>query len=87
MTDLAYTDGNSIAGPLAEMFALDITGASTVCVGCRQRSSVAELRVYAAGPGSVARCPACGGVVLRYARTPTNAVVDLRGTFSLSIPC
>ena len=87
MTDLAYTDGNSLAGPLSEMFSFDITGASTTCVGCRRRSSVAELHVYAAGPGSVARCPGCDAVILRYARTPTSAFVDLRGTFALSIPC
>ena len=86
MTELAYTDGNSLAGPLSEMFISDITGASTTCVGCRRRSSVAELRVYSAGPGAVARCPGCEAVVLRYARTATSAVVDLRGTFALSIP-
>jgi hypothetical protein len=87
MTDqLDYTDGNALAGPLAELLAVDITRATTSCVGCGRRSQVAQLRVYAAGPGTVARCPGCEAPVLRYARTPTRAILDLRGTVSFSVP-
>jgi hypothetical protein len=86
MTDESYTDGNALAGPLGDVFAVDVTVGMTTCVGCGRRSRVAELHVYATGPGSVARCPGCGDPVLRYVRTPTAAVLDLRGTLTLSVP-
>jgi hypothetical protein len=81
-----YTDGNALAGPLAEMFAVDVTVAATTCAGCGRRSAIAQLHVYSAGPGTIARCPGCQDAVLRYARTPTAAILDLRGTISLSVP-
>lgn len=87
MTDEpSYTDGNMLGGPFAELFAVDLTEATTTCVGCGRRSRVAQLHVYAAGPGTVARCPGCHDSVIRYVRTPTSAVLDLRGTISLAVP-
>lgn len=83
---MTYIDGNGLAGPLAEVFAVELTEASTTCVGCGRESSVAQLRVYMSGPGAVARCPGCEATVLRLARTPGRAILDLRGTLSLSIP-
>ena len=83
---LAYTDGNALAGPLADLFAVDITRASTSCVGCGGQSAVAELHLYTAGPGFVARCPHCQDPVLRYVRTPSTAILDLRGTVRLEAP-
>ena len=81
-----YIDGNSLAGPLAELFAVDVSIAATTCAGCGRRSQLAQLLVYSGGPGTVARCPGCDDPVLRYVRTPKAAVVDLRGTISFSVP-
>ena len=81
-----YLDGNVLAGPLRELFAVDVTSARTQCVGCGQRASVAELETYPGGPGLVARCPGCHTAVLRYARTPTTAYLDLRGALTMSVP-
>jgi hypothetical protein len=81
-----YVDGNRLAGPLADVFAVDITAASTSCIGCGRRSVVAQLHVYVVGEGYVARCPGCQDPVLRYARTSTGGVLDLRGTLSLQVP-
>jgi len=80
-----FTDGNSLAGPLAELFAVDVTTATAVCAHCGRRGVVAELHVYAAGPGTVARCPACQEPVLRFVRTAESLVLDLRGAVSLSV--
>jgi len=80
-----YQDGNVLAGPLAEVFALDITGTAAVCAGCNRVGVVAELRVYARGPGLVARCPGCTDVMLRYAETPHGRWLDLRGTAVLRL--
>ncbi|MEN3361134.1 MAG: hypothetical protein V7637_5116 [Mycobacteriales bacterium] len=85
MTD-GYTDGNALAGPLREVFALDLTAATGRCVGCGVENPVAALRVYGPAPGLVARCPNCADVVLRLVRGPDAAWLDLRGTVHLRIP-
>jgi len=85
MTTEGFHDGNVLGGPLRDLFAVDITSASTVCCGCGRQGSVATLRVYA-GPGMVARCPGCDAVVMRYARLDGHMVLDLRGTVRLTVP-
>ncbi|GAB3590767.1 hypothetical protein GCM10027446_06490 [Angustibacter peucedani] len=86
MTTTEHLDGNALAGPFSELFAVDVTLAVTTCVGCGRVSRVAELQVYLAGPGAVARCPGCQDTVARYVRTPTEGHLDLRGTLSLTVP-
>ena len=81
-----YTDGNVLAGPLREVFAVDVTAAVSRCASCGRTGPVATLRVYTHAPGLVARCPGCGEVVLRMTRGPASAWLDLRGTVSLQIP-
>jgi len=84
-----YEDGNALAGPLREIFAVDITVATVRCASCGLTGPVATLKVYGqAGraPGSVARCPGCEAVLLRLVRGPNTAWLDLRGTVSLQIP-
>lgn len=81
-----YEDGNALAGPLREIFAVDVTAAIGRCAGCGLTGAVATLRVYRHAPGLVARCPGCDAVVLRLVRGPDDAWLDLRGTVSLRIP-
>ena len=81
-----YEDGNALAGPMREIFAVDVTAATGRCVGCGRAGPIATLRVYRHAPGLVARCPDCDGVVLRLVRGPSAAWLDLRGTVSLEIP-
>jgi hypothetical protein len=85
MTD-DYLDGNALAGPLREVFAVDVTVASGRCVGCGRVGPIASLVVYPSAPGMVARCPGCDGVVLRLVRGPDRAWLDLRGVTCLEIP-
>jgi hypothetical protein len=84
--DDAYEDGNALAGPLSEVFAVDLTAAVARCVHCGSSGPVARLRVYGQAPGFTARCPDCTQVVLRLVRGPQTAWLDLRGTVSLAIP-
>ena len=76
----AHEDGNALAGPLAEVFAVEITDSVAICAGCRRTERVAALRVYPGGPGVIARCPSCDTAMLRYAETPHGRWLDLRGT-------
>jgi len=81
-----HLDGNMLAGPLREIFAVDVTGATSRCAACGRTGAVAALLVYSDAPGLVARCPDCEEVVLRMVRTPDAAWLDMRGAVSLRIP-
>lgn len=84
MIDLVL-DGNAAAGPLREIFATDVTAARGTCTSCGNHGMVAELRVYARGPGVVARCHACENVLLRLVRAGDRAWLDVRGLSSLEL--
>ncbi|WP_248965129.1 DUF6510 family protein [Sphaerisporangium perillae] len=83
--DQDYQDGNALAGPLSEIFAVDVTAAGGRCASCGLTGPIASLRVYGPEPGYVARCPGCEEVVMRLVRGPDAAWLDLRGTVSLRI--
>ena len=72
-------DGNAVAGLLAAAFGSDMTDVRGKCAHCHTVSLVGELRAYVRAPGSVLRCPACGGVVIRIVETPGGLHVDVRG--------
>jgi Family of unknown function (DUF6510) len=81
----ASLDGNVLAGALSELFTIDITSATGQCVSCGTSGAIGQARVYADAPGLVARCPACGQVVLRLVRSPGRAWLDLRGITCLEV--
>jgi hypothetical protein len=81
-----YLDGNALAGPLSEIFAIDLTVAAGRCAHCGRTGPVAGLRLYTRAPGLVGRCPGCDGVMLRLVRGPASAWLDLSGTACLQIP-
>jgi hypothetical protein len=85
-TPAVHLDGNALAGPLQEIFAVDVTAATGCCTGCGNAGPIAALRVYTRAPGLVARCPECDQIVLRLVRGPDAAWLDLRGTVTLRIP-
>ena len=82
----AVYDGNTLAGPLSEVFAVELTTAAGRCRSCGTTSQVATLRVYGPAPGFVGRCPHCEDVVLRLVRTPDALWLDLSGVSALRIP-
>jgi uncharacterized protein DUF6510 len=78
-------DGNMLGGALSELFAVDITTATGQCAACGTTGAMGEARVYTDAPGLVARCRACGEVVLRLVRGPDRAWLDLRGITCLQV--
>ena len=82
----AAWDGNLLAGPLSEVFAVDVTTAVGRCRGCGSSSMIATLRVHGPQPGLVGRCPGCDDVLVRIGRTPDAVWLDLGGLTSLRIP-
>lgn len=80
-----YLDGNALAGPLGEVFAVDLTTAMSQCASCGARAAIAQAHVYLDSPGAVARCQSCGQVLLRLVRSADRAWLDLRGVSSLEL--
>ncbi len=78
-TDDAVLDGNASAGALAGVFGVEMTAIPGRCVHCGNVHAIGELRAYVRAPGTVLRCPSCGGVVLRIVETAEATYVDARG--------
>ena len=83
-SDAAY-DGNTLAGPLSEVFAVEVTTAIGRCQGCGTSSQLATFRVYGPDPGLVGRCPECESVLMRLVRTKDALWLDLSGISGLRI--
>jgi hypothetical protein len=81
-----YVDGNALAGPLSDIFAVDVTAAVGQCARCGRSGSVASLRLYGVAQGRVARCPGCDAVLLRLVQGRDAVWLDLRGMVFLQIP-
>ena len=79
-------DGNTMAGSLSEVFAVEVTTAVGRCRGCGTSSQLATFRVYGSEPGFVGRCPGCENVLLRMVRTPDAVWLDMSGMSALRIP-
>jgi hypothetical protein len=76
-------DGNAIAGLLVETFGWEMTTATGVCANCGATSQVGEVVVYLRAPGTVARCPRCGAILMVLVTIRGVTCVDLRGLASL----
>lgn len=79
VSDPRRLDGNAAAGPLRELFAVDLVAAACTCAHCGSTAPLASHTLYSDAPALVLRCPGCAGVVLRYAVTPERLRLDLAG--------
>ena len=83
--DETKLDGNAIGGLLREVFALEMTAAESTCAGCGTVNVLARVDVYVHAPGTVVRCPGCGGVLLRIVRGKGRLWLDMTGIRSLEL--
>lgn len=82
---IPHLDGNAVAGPLWELFRIDIIAAIGRCKHCGAVRAFGEAMVYADAPGIVVRCSSCDGVLLRLVETPTSFWLDVSGLSYLQI--
>ncbi|MDF1606331.1 DUF6510 family protein [Nocardioides sp. YIM 152315] len=75
-------DGNAVAGPLSEIFGVDVTSIRVTCEDCGATAPLARVAAYVRGPGSVLRCRSCTSVIGRFARSRDSIWLDLRGSTS-----
>jgi hypothetical protein len=85
MADALVLDANAVAGDLEQMLGFDVTVAIHRCASCGNVAEMGTLLAYTGGPGTVLRCAICRSIVLRFARTPTSMMLDVRGAAWLSI--
>jgi hypothetical protein len=78
-------DGNAIGGQLLAVFGIEMTVAVATCGSCGARGALAEVEVYVHCPGTVARCPACGSVLLRVVESRERTWVSLDGIRTLEL--
>ena len=78
-------DGNALGGALGEVFVGEITVARSTCASCGAVREIGALAVYAQAPGSVARCPGGGAVLLRVVRAEGRIWLELQGVSCLEL--
>jgi len=79
MTEL-HTDGNELAGMLAEFLAVEPTTTVRRCQSCHDEHVLAEHRAYR-GAGVVLRCPGCGDVAITIAECDGELVLTWQGAY------
>ena len=73
-----HVDGNAIAGPLLELFGVDMTSATGRCAGCRRVDLLARSSVFISRMGAVMRCHRCDFV--------QGVLVEIGGSIALRLP-
>lgn len=84
-TDARRLDGNALGGPLAELFAFDLTAATVTCGHCGAEAPLGTHQVYADAPALVVRCPGCTGVVMRCASDRRGLRFEMTGIRLLTV--
>jgi hypothetical protein len=84
LTDRMMLDGNAVAGLLRELFDHEMTTVLRSCACCGERHAVGAHMLYR-GAGVVLRCPTCDDVAMVIATLPDRIVVQLTGTWALSL--
>ncbi len=78
-------DGNSAAGLLSELFAIEITDAKISCDGCHNVAPIGAARLYGGRMGAIFRCAHCDNVVVRLVHTPEGYWLEMKGARSLFV--
>jgi hypothetical protein len=78
-------DGNVAAGPLSEVFALEMTTARGRCASCGAEAQLAEARAFVDAPGLVLRCASCDAVLLVLVRARDHYMLSMRGIAHLEL--
>ena len=81
-------DGNAAAGILEEVFAFEITTATTACVQCGAAGEVGAQMAYMTEIGTVLRCSSCDNALIRIVRQQTGPQrywLDLKGVEYLQL--
>ena len=82
--DELMLDGNAAAGPLQEIFAVEMTTAIATCAACGAADALGATRAFR-GAGVVLRCRACDNALVTIVRNETRAWIGVAGVRSLQV--
>jgi len=82
MSDL-HTDGNHVAGVLAEFLLPEATTVQRTCQSCGSEHPLAAHPVYH-GAGVVLRCPSCSDVAIRVIERENELMLEWRGVYRMA---
>jgi len=82
--DELMLDGNSVAGVLQEVFAVEMTTAIGTCGSCGAAGPIGALHVYR-GAGIVLRCPHCENVIGKIVQDDTRMWFSLTGARTMQV--
>ncbi|MDQ0893680.1 DUF6510 family protein [Agromyces ramosus] len=82
---MQHFDGNSLAGPLADFFAFDITTTNARCNGCGNVSELARAMVYRSDAGTVVRCDSCDHVLATLVEAGDRAWIGFSGVSAIEV--
>jgi Zn finger protein HypA/HybF involved in hydrogenase expression len=77
-------DGNTVAGMLGEVFAVETTIATGTCGSCGAAGPVGAMHVFR-GAGIVLRCPQCDNARVKITEAGTRMWFDFGGMRTLEI--
>jgi Family of unknown function (DUF6510) len=81
-----HVDGNALAGPLSEIFSVDMTTASGTCASCGDLSVLATAMVYLKPKTLIVRCHVCDSILLTIIQSSHETRIELSGMTNLTIP-
>jgi hypothetical protein len=82
---MMHVDGNALAGPLSDIFSVDMTTASGTCGSCGDVSPLAMSMVYLKPKTYVVRCHVCDAILLTIIQSSGETRIDLTGMASLRV--
>ncbi len=80
-----HVDGNALAGPLSEIFRMDVTTVVARCRHCGDQAMLAQAMVFFAAPGTVVRCATCDEVLATLVEEDGMLLLSLAGISALAI--
>lgn len=80
-----HVDGNALAGPLSEVFSVDMTLATGTCSSCGDASPLATAMVYLKPRTYIVRCHVCETILLTIQQSDSGTRLDLSGIATLTI--
>jgi hypothetical protein len=82
---MMHVDGNALAGPLSELFSVDMTMAIATCASCGDTSPLAMAMVYLKPNTWIVRCHICDAVLLTIIQSSKSTRIDLAGMAGLTV--
>jgi hypothetical protein len=82
---MSHIDGNVLAGPLSEIFSVDMTRATGRCAACGDVSELAQAMVWIKPHAYIVRCHECDEILLTLIQSSSQTLIDLAGIQSLTI--